>query len=198
MLKINLLPDEAIERKDPLRLKAIVFFVVTILFAGISMIWCETNVSGKQNQLDKVNDQIQKIQSDIDQYTRESKDASTFSKQAMALKTLLKNHIRWSNLIDELQVHSKAGVVFTSFEGYSDGALNVQGEASSYSLVAQEMRSLEEATYKNGEEDVLLVDSIELSDASYGVIDGSSDGIVKFSMAIKINPSILYVFTDQN
>lgn len=198
MLKINLLPDEAIEKKDTLRIRAVVFFVAVILVVGISISWCEAFVKSKEKELVAINSQIQKIQSDIDQYTRESRDASTFSKQVVALKALLKNHIRWSNLIDELQVHSKAGVVFTSFEGYTDGTLNIQGEASSYGLIAQEIRSLEEATYKNGEEDVLLVDNIELSDASYGVIDGSSNSIVKFSMTVKINPSILYVFTGQN
>ena len=126
-----------IQQSSGLMFSAIIFAVIVALFVGGMWGYAyylrrEANASLSR---------IQELEKELQGLAGVRDKARDYQKQIQNIESLQRQHVYWTPILQEIQKITVQSVSFTSIHLDRDGAIVLQGNADSYSRVAEQMES---------------------------------------------------------
>ena len=154
MIRINLLPVKAAQKKEMLKGQLMVFALVMIVSVGLcaaSYAYLNGEITAKQKQVDEKNAEIArlaKIIKEVKDYEKRQKDLRA---KLNVLETLKNSRIGPLFLLDELYKSMPEKLWLTSYKE-GNGRAQIQGFGATEETVALFMRNLESSDLYSGVE----------------------------------------------
>jgi len=183
---ITLMPVEtAVSRKEakrPKRIALIILLAVLLaLLAGGAYFLVEWYAGQVDLELQKINANLENVTRQIKDLDAEKIQAQILQKQLKAANNLLGNHIYWTNFFAFLEKDVVSDVYFLNLTGASDGQVSMSGVAKSYRAVSRQITS-----FRSDER----VDAVSILSASASVDPEGNVAEVNFETKLKLNPEI--------
>ncbi len=151
---------------------AVALLIVVILTGGAFFIWNKSVKSEKKILQNK----LQNLKAERDATLE--KEITQTSTMVNAFEGLLKDHRHWSDFFAVIEDRSIPGVVFTELKAFYDTAsISLKGLAQNYTILAKQIKSLEE------EENINRVD---VSD-----VELNKEGEVEFSVDLNFKKELI-------
>jgi Tfp pilus assembly protein PilN len=183
---ITLMPVEtAVSRKEAKRAGRIALIillaVLLALLAGGAYFLVEWYVGQVDLELQKINTNLENVTRQIKDLDTEKIQAQILQKQLKAANNLLGDHIYWTNLFAFLEKDVVSDVYFLNLTGVSDGQISMSGVAKSYRAVSRQITS-----FRSDER----VDTVSILSASASVDPEGNVAEINFETKLKLNPEI--------
>ena len=149
MIRINLLPVRAAQKKEKLRSQLSIFFLCIVLACiGCGALYFQkmTAINGVQDEIATINQQNNKLRKKIGQVKDFEKKKVDLEKKLAILKKLKAGKSGPVHLLDELSTSLPDKLWLTKFKE-KGGTINLSGVADNENSVAVFMRNLDDSPY---------------------------------------------------
>ena len=150
-LGVNLMPDDTLAGLEPAK-KLVTYLIVLLISAGIigggygALVWYE---NGIYDQAEQTTADIAQVNSKIIALRPEHKRALVFKYQADAIKSILDQHIYWTQFFSKLEKYTLPEVEYQSFAGTfapgSNPTFSISAATNSYDSLAKQILAFREA-----------------------------------------------------
>ncbi len=149
MIRINLLPVRAAQRKEKIRSQLSIFFLCIILvLIGCGALYAQkmTAINGTKEQIAEIDKQNRALQKKIGQVKDFEKKKADLEQKLNVLDSLKENKSGPVHLLDELSRALPDKLWLTKFTE-KDGSITLSGIADNENTVADFMRTLDASSY---------------------------------------------------
>lgn len=154
MIRINLLPIRAAQKKEQFRVQSSILFLSFLAVAivcGAIYFRMDSKISDKQAEISSVNSQIAQLQKEIGEVSRYKKLQADLKKKLEILQVLKNGRSGPVHLLDELNNALPEKVWLTDYS-VSGGSVKLAGFAINEDAVASFMEKLSASPYYGGVE----------------------------------------------
>lgn len=184
ILETNLIKDEIIFFFDWKKNVAILLFFVFLSSATIALAYFWLDSWGKRKEVENQSfiSSFAKLQSDIRKKELEMAEISVFKNRISAAKTLLDNHVYWTNFFEFLEKNTIGEVYYTGgFSGNNKGQYSISAKTKNFNILAEQIKSLRENE---------KITDISVSSGDIKAADKESEEELGFTLNFTVDPSI--------
>lgn len=186
MANVNLIPEDQAQKPSLAKysnMGLILAIVIVAAVVGGMFIYQRVLIVREE----KIQKEIQQVQFEQEQYADVAAEAGTLQKQLSGLKSLLDNHVYWSELFWQLEETSLPDTVVTSMQADESGSVAMTGLSGSYGNLAKQIVAYMTSPFFTG---YTLGSASLVADA-----DGSSS--VEYNLDLTIEKSALQKTDDE-
>lgn len=184
ILETNLIKDEIIFFFDWKKNVAILLFFIFLSGATVTVAYFWLDSWGKRKEVENQNfvSSFTKLQSIIKKKELEMADIFAFKKRISAAKTLLDNHIYWTNFFEFLEKNTIEEVYYTGgFSGNNKGQYSISAKTKNFNILAEQIKSLRENE---------KITEISVSSGDIKTADKESEEELVFTLNFTVDPSV--------
>ncbi|MFH0804909.1 MAG: hypothetical protein V1916_01800 [Patescibacteria group bacterium] len=202
--EVNLIPEEALERKLPLTkviaLVMSVVFSLVVVFGGY--VWATVSYNDVSVEAQGVDDEIQTLTAEIKRYDRVVEEATVLRLRIDTAQKLLTQHVYWQEVFAKLETYTVPEVYYVSMSADASGLITVSAVGKTYTDAVKQLYVFDRARD--------FVSSAEVSGITYDPTLGSTaaavttltpdtvpsavlaDVPVKFNITLTVLPAVFY------
>lgn len=211
-LNVNLLPQYGVHglNGETGALRLLRVFTMTVW--GLSLVYAL--MVGYQAYYIFRNEQIQQeltqLNGQIESYQSLQTTLATTNATLSGIQELLNEHVYWTNWFTFLEHYTLPNVYYTEFSGNSGGSISLSAVTDTYESVTQQINAFRSAstmvesvevntaTRSNAPvEDTTATDAATTTDTATTEAVQAPDGLIHFSMTIKLKPELFYYHPGQ-
>ncbi|MFC1721469.1 PilN domain-containing protein [Patescibacteria group bacterium] len=181
MPNVNLIPEDQAQKPTLAKYSNMGLILVIIIVAAVvgGMFIYQRILVVREESLQA---EISKVQAEQEQYAEVAAEAGTLQKQLSGLKSLLDNHVYWSELFWQLEETSLQDTVITALQASSPGIVKMTGSSGSYGNLAKQIVAYMSTPFFSG------------YDLSSATLSATADGAtaVDFNIILDVNESALH------
>lgn len=184
-LGITLIPEAAAPAYLSTKKQLVIVFVfVSLAFVISAMLyWAAHFYQLKiKSQNDFVLKNIESLKKEIALYEEDKKESEKVQEQLQAIKNLLTSHLYWTKFFGLLEKNTIPDVYYSNFVASSDGAVALSAIGKSFSSVAEQIVSFEEAKD--------FVKEVNITGASAQIDPTGAIMEVNFEVDLKLIPEV--------
>lgn len=136
-----------------------------------------------QNSTTDLNNQIQKVNTQIATYGPLQKEAKTLKTKIDATKALLGEHIYWTKVLTKVQESAISSVTFQSISADTKGNFQITARAENFSAIADQTRVFQNADF---------VEKVNVSGGARQTDDETEKQPIQFTITMKIKAETFF------
>ena len=188
---VNLIPSSMTLRSWR---RLIQYYAIAILLTGLFIAAIYGALTVWENQIKQrttdIDTQITKFRSDVTAFKKFEKDISSLSTRIEIIRTLLKQHIYWTNFFVLLEKYTLPDVYYDGLTASTAGVISLQAHGTNFDTVSKQLKLLLSTDAQN---EFVSKASITTADRNDSGTNGSQ---VTFTIELTLQPTIFNYHDD--